>query len=51
MFSHSDKELGDPLLARICRQLRVTRPYLNGMISCSKSRDAYLEEVAKVPRG
>lgn len=45
MFSHADKDLGDVLLSKICRQLRVARPYLNGMISCTNSRAAYLQKL------
>lgn len=49
MFSHNDPDLGDRLLSNICKQLRVTRPFLNGMVECSNSREAYLE-LLKAPR-
>lgn len=45
MFSHNDPELGDVLLGKICKQLRVTRPYLNGMIDCQESVEAYLAKL------
>ena len=50
MFSRGDTELGDPLLARICKQLKVTRPYLNGMIECSNSREAYVQKLAEAAK-
>jgi hypothetical protein len=46
MFSRNDAELRDVLLGRICRQLRVLRPYLNGMIECSNTREAYYRKIA-----
>lgn len=45
MFSHGDSDLGDVLLSRICRQLRVTRPYFNAMVGCANSREAYYKKI------
>lgn len=45
MFSRGEKELGDRLLALVCKQVRVTRPYLNGMIQCANSQEAYYKKL------
>lgn len=45
MFSKGEKEIGDKLLGMICRQLRVARPYLNGMVECSNSSEAYRKKL------
>ncbi len=47
MFSRNDKDLGDRLLALICKQLRVSRPVLNRMIDCTVSREAYFRKLAE----
>ena len=41
MFSHGDRELGDVLLGKICKQLRVSRPYLTGMLDCHNTSPDY----------
>jgi len=51
MFSHSDGELGDRLLTLICKQLKVARPFLNGMISCTNDLDAYVRKVLETLQG
>lgn len=45
MFSLNDADLGDVLVGLICKQLRVRRPYLNGMVQCSNSRQAYYQKL------
>lgn len=45
MFSHGDTDLGDALLSNICKQLRVSRPYLNGMIDCQRSAAEYRKKL------
>ena len=40
--SHGNKaDIGDKLLGRIARELRVKTLFLKGMVSCSNSRDDY----------
>ena len=50
-FSHGMRELSDNLLAKIARQLLVKRPYLDEMIDCTKSRDAYYQKLREGPEG
>lgn len=47
--SHSRKEIGDPLLGKIARQLRVRKPYFNGMVSCNHSRADYYGQIQDDP--
>lgn len=48
-FSHTKEDIGDTLWKLIARQLRVNKSFLNEMISCTKSRDDYYEQVKKAP--
>jgi len=50
-FSHGDRDIGDPLQVAIARQLRVTKPYLDGMLDCSRSCDDYRKVVVDSPVG
>ena len=43
MFSQGETDLGDVLLSKVCKQLRVGRPYFNGMIDCQHSAADYRE--------
>ncbi len=45
MFSHGDADLGDVLLSKICLQLRVNRPYFNGMIDCQHNSTDYRKKL------
>jgi hypothetical protein len=47
--SHSKAEIGSRLEAKIARQLRVTKRYLDGMIDCSNSSDDYQRQVREDP--
>ena len=49
MFSHTREDIGDTLWKKIATQLRVQSNYLNGMIDCSNSREAYYEKVRSEP--
>jgi len=48
-FSHGKQEIGDLLWKKIARQLRVRTSYLNGMIDCTNTRDAYYKQVKDDP--
>jgi hypothetical protein len=48
-FSHTREDIGDPLWRRIAMQLRVRPQYLTGMVSCSKSKEAYYTQVRTDP--
>jgi hypothetical protein len=48
-FSHAKEDIGDTLWKLIARQLRVNTSFLNGMISCTKSRDDYYNQVKTAP--
>lgn len=48
-FSHTKENIGDTLWMLIARELRVNKSFLNGMISCTKSRDDYYEQVKTAP--
>jgi hypothetical protein len=48
-FSRGSRELSKKLEAHVARQLRVTKKFFNGMISCSHDRDAYYNQVRAAP--
>lgn len=48
-FSHTKEDIGKTLWKLIARQLRVSTSFLNGMISCNKSRDDYYKQVQTAP--
>jgi len=48
-LSHSKKDVGDKLEGKISRQLRVRRPFYERMMSCTKGREDYYEQVKKDP--
>jgi hypothetical protein len=48
-FSHTTEDIGDTLWKLIARQLRVTTTFLNGMMTCSNSREAYYRQVQTAP--
>lgn len=39
------RDLGDPLLAMIARQLGVTRRHVYGMVGCTMDQQSYLEHL------
>jgi hypothetical protein len=50
-FSHARQDIGEDstLWKMIARQLRVRRNFLNQMMDCTKSRDAYYKQVREEP--
>jgi hypothetical protein len=48
-FSHAREDIGDMLWAKIARQLRVRKNYLNEMIDCTKSREEYYAQITDDP--
>ena len=44
-ISHSRAKIGPGLEAKIARQLRVAKSYLDGMIECRNSSDDYQRQV------
>lgn len=47
-FSHGSKE-SEKLVGIIARQVRVRKPFFDGMIECSNSKEAYYEMIRKDP--
>lgn len=47
--SHHDKQLSDTLCSKIAKELRVSRPFLLEMISCTKSCAEYEEHLRSDP--
>ena len=47
--SHTRREVGSKLEGKIARQLRVHKPYFNGMMDCTYNREAYYEQVRNDP--
>lgn len=41
------RTLGEPILAKIAREMRVTRPFLYELVRGTKTREDYLEELRK----
>ena len=39
--SHSRKEIGHTLAAKIARQLKVNKPFFDGMMDCTQSSEDY----------
>jgi len=48
-FSHNKKEIGSKLEGMICRQLRIKKPFLDGMIKCTNSKEAYYKQLRESP--
>jgi len=48
-ISRHTKDIGDPLLGRISKQLRVRRPFFDGMISCTNSKKDYYNKLKQNP--
>jgi len=48
-IEHHKKALGDVLVGRIARQLRVRKPFFDEMIRCTKSREQYIRQVRDDP--
>ncbi len=42
-ISHGEKEIGDPLLSAMARQLRLTRNQLNDLIDCPLQYGDYVK--------
>jgi len=47
--SHNNKEVGPDLLTKMARQLRVRKPFFDGMMGCTQSREAYYQQVRDDP--
>jgi hypothetical protein len=47
--SHSREPINTNLEGKIARQLRVRKPYYEGMMACTNSRDAYYQLVTEDP--
>lgn len=47
--SHTKKDIGPKIEGMIARQLRVRKPFFDGMMDCTKSREAYYDTVKKAP--
>lgn len=47
--SHGIKEYGSTLEGKVAKQLRVRGPFFNQMMSCTKSRDEYYQQVHTDP--
>jgi hypothetical protein len=47
--SHTKKEIGPVLEGKIARQLRVHKPYFEGMMDCTRSRTDYYQQVREAP--
>jgi hypothetical protein len=47
--SHSRDPIGPNLQGKIARQLRVTKPYFVGMVSCQNSKADYERQVVDDP--
>ncbi len=48
-LSHSEKEISANLAGKIARQLRVPRPFFDGMFECKNDSDAYEAQVREHP--
>jgi hypothetical protein len=49
MVSHNKKEVGRRLESKIARQLRVHRPYFEGMMDCTHACEDYYRQVREDP--
>jgi hypothetical protein len=47
--SHSKEDIGPKLEGKIARQLRVRKPYFDGMIECHNSCEDYYRQVRESP--
>lgn len=47
--SHSKKDIGPKLESKIARQLRVRKPYFDGMMECTYNREDYYRQVRESP--
>ncbi len=47
--SQSGKPIPTPILNLIHKQLRVRKEFFNGMVSCTKSRDEYYQQIRQDP--
>jgi hypothetical protein len=47
--SHSREDIGPRLEGKIARQLRVRKPYFDGMIDCTNTREDYYRQVRESP--
>lgn len=47
--SHSRDTINPHLEGKISRQLRVKKPYYEGMMSCKNSREDYYQQVREAP--
>jgi len=48
-LSHHKGDVSDVLEGKMCKQLRVHKSFFVELISCTKSREAYIEKVTKDP--
>jgi hypothetical protein len=48
--SHSKKEIGSALEAKIARQLRVLKSFYGMMMGCTKNKEDYYEPVRTAPQ-
>jgi hypothetical protein len=48
--SHSKKQIGATLEAKIARQMRVAKRFWDLMMNCQRDRDAYYEQVRNDPQ-
>jgi hypothetical protein len=46
-ISHGEKEIGDPLLGVMARQLKISRSQFLDLIDCPLSREEYAEHLRK----
>jgi len=48
-ISHSHRDISDPILNSICKQLHVRKRFFLEMIQCTKSREDYLNQITNAP--
>jgi hypothetical protein len=48
-FSHSNQEISDDLQGKIAGQLLVRNRFFAGMLDCTNSREAYIEQIQTNP--
>ena len=48
-LSHNNKDIGPEIESRICKQLRVRKPFFHGLMDCSEYLQDYEAQVRKDP--